>query len=215
MNQIKALLGVRLRKEEGLICTRWSVGHVSNTWQSLHVCVCMSAFVSYVASWCMCVCIWVCSYIWTCVWIHTHVYVCVCLCAFLVVPMCARVCCVPYVCLCAHLCSRTFLCVCGLSHVCPCVSCVFPCIYICPCVYECAHSVCPCVGNVPMCLCVCHCTCVYILLVHGMGEKTGWEGEVSVERCTQSLAQRVKVLYTRLGLHPVDPDRFQTRKCYG
>lgn len=60
-----------------------------------------------------------------------------------------------------------------------------------------------------MCLCVCASVHMCILLAHGIDEEIGWEGEVSVERYSQSPEGKG---FSTSGLELIlEVDRFQTK----
>lgn len=133
--------------------------------------------------------------------------------------------CAPaFVCLCVCLCACTLLCMCACVHTCVhgflyvsvClihVPMCFLCLPICVCVCARVHSVCVLVWDVCPCACVCVCASIHmcILLAHGIDEEIGWEGEVNVERYSQSPQGKG---FSTSGLELIlEVDRFQTKNA--
>ena len=117
------------------------------------MCLCVSVYIpSYV---CVCVCL--------CIYLVICVYVCVCLCIYLVVCVCVSV----YLpsCLCVCVCVSVYL------PSCVCV-CLYLSSYVCICVCLCIYLVmCVCVCLCILVLCVCMYVCVRIILTYNTKNK--------------------------------------------
>ena len=108
---------------------------------------------------CVCVCVYMCEFVYVCLFFSAFVYVCVfarvCLCMCICICMCVFVC--VCVCICVYVSIFVCVCLCTYERVSMCVS---VCVCVCVCVCFCAFVyVCVC-----MCLLVCICICMWVFV---------------------------------------------------
>lgn len=169
-------------QEKTLIHMRWSVGYVSLDIRPSQVCMSVCTCPCVCPStrpMCVLVCAPVCVRVRVCTRVSFYVPVCISG-VSMSVPVYVHI--LVHMCLCAHLCAWAFICIC--------VSSVFAYVHMYVLLYMCVHTVFPCMECAPMCTCLCVCAfvcvCVYITCVWCRQKNIGWEGEVTVERYTQS-----------------------------